>query len=139
MPTIEHRKLFRARIAVQIAYETLSKPVVNGVFLTTDVSSSGACVIGTKKLELDTDLKLNIFFQEGANPVAASGKIIWKKQCQYVPQSKHVYYAYGLRFLEMTPSDAIKTSDYVYEMVRASHEMEERETIQQLEKIKQGQ
>ena len=134
MSTIEYRRLFRASVMLEMEFETKQKPPVKGVFISNNLSSGGASVIGPQKLDNGTRLKLKISLGEKKRVVTAIAEIIWQKQCHYVPRSKQTYYAVGLRFLDMKPQDAVLTSDFISDVIKESNEMVEREIIDRLEK-----
>ncbi len=135
MATIEYRRLFRANVILEVEYETTQLPHRKGLFLSSDMSSSGIRVIGAEPFDVGTEFRLKIPINAQKDIIQATSRIIWQKKCQYVPASRKQYYSYGLRFLEMSPQDAILASDFIYEVVRSSNEMEEQELIQKFEEL----
>ncbi len=139
MGTIEYRKLFRARVNLEMSFETREASPRKGVLLSSDLSSSGASVIGNEKLDIATELDLTLPVNGGRDCVKTIAKIIWQKQCQYVPKSRQTYHAFGLRFLDMSPEDAVLTSDFIYEIVKTNHEQEEKALIHRFEELNRAQ
>ena len=133
MGTIEHRKLFRVQTSIKIFYESVRNPDIRGEAYTADVSSIGAQIIGRDPLEIGIELSVKFFIAEEKNPIFALAKVIWQKNCQYAPESQKTYYATGLMLLDMSPDDAILTSDYIFDVAKNQQLKCEKRIIDQLE------
>ncbi|MDP8266502.1 MAG: PilZ domain-containing protein [Candidatus Aceula meridiana] len=133
MGTIEHRKLFRAEAYLKISYESKREPIIKGEFVTVDISSIGLHVIGPDKLEIGTDLIIKLQIKDRPESVTALSKVVWQKPCSYVPASKNAYFAAGLMLLDMSPEDAILTSDFIFDVAKEHQFKYEKKIIDQLE------
>ena len=133
MGTIEHRKLFRAEAHLKMSYETVREPIIKGEFVTVDISSIGIHVIGQDKLEIGTELIIKLHVEEKKDFISALSKVVWQKPCLHVPQSQNSYFAAGLMLLEMSPEDAILTSDFIFDVAKEHQLKYEKKVIDQLE------
>jgi len=133
MGTIEHRRLFRAEVFTKISYETIKSPVVKGKAITVDVSSIGIHMISTDLLSTGAELLLKIFFESRKTPISASAKVIWQKECLHQPDKNKIYYSSGLMLLDMSPQDAILTSDYIFDAATKHQISCEKKIIGQLQ------
>lgn len=133
MGTIEHRRLFRSEVCVKIHYETIKSPLVKGRAITVDISSIGIHMIGSEKLSVGADLLTKLFFESRKTPISAVAKVVWQKECRLQPDKKKVFYATGLVLVDMSPEDAILTSDYIFDAAK-KHQLDcEKKIIQQLQ------
>jgi hypothetical protein len=133
MGTIEHRRLFRSEVFTKISYETIKPPFVKGKAITADISSIGIHMVNTHPLAVGAELLIKIFFESRKTPISATAKVVWQKECLYQPDQKKKYFAVGLMLLDMSPQDAILTSDYVFDAA-TKHQMScEKQIIQKLE------
>ncbi len=135
MSTIEYRKLFRANVSLQLNYQTIKEPKIEGVTFSRNLSSTGLNVILLDKIKEGEELALEIFLPQEAKAVIAKGRIIWQRPCSYQPESKRRYYSTGIHILEMASGDAIKTSDFISETLRKQKENEDREIVERIEKL----
>ncbi len=135
MGTIEHRRLFRAIINLKLTYE-IPEASLKGVLLTNNLSSSGAQVVGCHEFRLGEEVQLKAHLDEGKIIVPVLAKVVWQKKCNYSPPSRKIYFATGFRFLDISPQDAILTSDFIYETLKRQNELEEKEMIDHLETMK---
>ncbi len=133
MGTIEHRKLFRVQTSIKITYEGVKDSSIKGEALTVDVSSIGTQIITKDQLEIGTDLSIKFFVALQKEPIFALAKVVWKRKCDYNSESQIVYYAIGLMMLDMSPQDAILTSDYIFDIAKKQQTDCEKEAISQLE------
>ena len=133
MGTIEHRKLFRVQTSIKIFYESVRNPSIKGEAYTADVSSIGAQVIGRDPIEIGEELSIKFFITKEKSPIFALAKVIWQKECKYVPESQKMYYATGLMLLDMSPDDAILTSDYIFDVAKKQQLKCEKGIIDQFE------
>ena len=133
MGTIEHRRLFRSQVFTKVSYETIKPPFVKGRAVTFDISSIGIHMIGAEPLAVGTELLVKILFESRKTPVSAAAKVIWQKKCLHQPDKKKTYYACGLMLLDMSPQDAILTSDYVFDAATKHQIACEKQIISQLQ------
>jgi hypothetical protein len=133
MGTIEHRRLFRSQVFTKISFETIKPPFVKGKAITADISSIGLHMISTEPLVIGTELLIKILFESRKTPVSATAKVVWQKECLYQPDKKKTYYSSGLMLLDMSPQDAILTSDYVFDAATKHQLSCEKQIIQKLE------
>lgn len=133
MGTIEHRRLFRSEVCVKVVYETIKPPLLKGRAITVDISSIGIHIIGSDKLTVGADLLVKLFFESRKTPISAVAKVVWQKECRLQPDKKKVFYATGLVLVDMSPEDAILTSDYIFDAAK-KHQLDcEKKIIQQLQ------
>jgi len=135
MGTIEHRKLFRAEAYLKISYELAREPSRKGEFVTVDISSIGLHVVGPDKFEIGTELILKLHFEGKVEPVSALSKVVWQKSCTYIPQSQNAYFASGLMLLDMSPEDAVLTSDFIFDVAKKHQIRYEKKVIDQFESL----
>lgn len=135
MATIEYRKLFRANINLKVNYKILQEPMSEGITFSRNLSSIGINIIIMEKLSEDDVLSLEIYLLPDSKPVAAKGKVVWQRLCTYQTESKRRYYSTGIHFLAMPPDDAIKTSDFIGEILRKQKEEEDRTIIEKIESL----
>ncbi|MDD3375201.1 MAG: PilZ domain-containing protein [Candidatus Omnitrophica bacterium] len=133
MGTIEHRKLFRVQTSIKISYESVRNPEIKGEAYTADISSIGAQIIGKDLLEVGTELSVKFGISEEKNPIFALAKVVWQKKCEYSPENQKTYYSTGLMLLDMSPDDAILTSDYIFDVAKQQQLKCEKQIIDQLE------
>lgn len=132
MPTFEHRKLFRTNIILKVVYNTLKEPPLKKTAFSKNISSTGINIITSEKLEKGTQLEIQIFISERES-VGAKGEIIWQAGCSFIPASKRRYYTTGIQLVYMSSQDAIKTSDFVREMLRKQSEIDNKNIIEMIE------
>lgn len=133
MGTIEHRKLFRVQATVKISYESMRDSSIQGEAYTADVSSIGAQIIAKNPIEVGEELSIKFFIKDQKDLICASAKVVWQKQCGYVPENQKPYYAMGIMLLDMSCDDAILTSDYIFEVAKKQQIENEKRIIDQLE------
>jgi len=133
MGTIEHRRLFRSEACVKVIYETVKPPLIKGRAITVDISSIGIHIIGSDKFTVGADLLVKLFFESRKTPISAVAKVVWQKECRLQPDKKKVFYAAGLMLVDMSPEDAILTSDYIFDAAKKHQLACEKKIIQQLQ------
>ena len=133
MATIEYRRLFRANVCLKVSYKRVKEPKIVGITFSKNISSSGINVVILDCLKEGDELVLGIFLTEATKPIVARGKVIWQRPCTYQPKSNKKYYSTGLNFLEMAPDDAIKTSDFIGDVLRKQKESEDKAIIDKIE------
>ncbi len=138
MATIEYRKLFRAHVCLKVMYKAVKDLKIEGVSFSRNISSTGISLIILDSLKEGDELALEIFIPQETKPVTARGKIVWQRLCTYLPQSKKRYYSTGIHFLDMASEDAIKTSDFIGEVLRKQKEEEDKTIIEKIESITQN-
>ncbi len=138
MATIEYRKLFRANVCLRIHYSVLKPPHKKGITFSRNISSTGINVIILDSLSESDELNLEIFFPNDPKPVVAKGKVIWQRACSYQPKSPKKYYSTGIHFMEMAAEDAIKTSDFIGDVLRIQKESEDKSIIEKIEGLVQA-
>jgi len=134
--TFEYRKLLRANILLKVLYKTRSWPLLEGIAYSKNVGATGINIIMDDKIDKNTDLELRIFFPEHDNPVYVKGKLIWQCRCSYVPESKKQYFSCGIQFSDMSPEDAIRTSDFIRDLLKNRSDAEVRKIVEIIENIK---
>jgi c-di-GMP-binding flagellar brake protein YcgR len=133
MGTIEHRRLFRSEVFTKIQYETIKPPFLKGKAVTVDISSIGVHMICMDPLAVGAELLIKVYFESRKTPISATAKVVWQKECLHQPDKKKTYYACGLVLLDMSPQDAILTSDYIFDAATKHQIACEKEIIQQLQ------
>ncbi len=98
-----------------------------------DVSSIGLHMIGAEVLAVGAELLLKIYLESRKTPIAATAKVVWQKECMHQPDPKKVYYASGLMLLDMSPQDAVVTSDYIFDAATKHQLSCEKQIIKQLQ------
>ena len=134
MGTIEQRRLFRAETFTKVLYETVKSPSVKGEGLTLDISSIGIHMVCTNSLEAGAELLLKFFIEGRKSPVPTLARVVWQRKCDYVPESQKSYYTTGLTLLEMSPQDAVETSDFISIIARKHQISCEKKAVDKIEK-----
>jgi c-di-GMP-binding flagellar brake protein YcgR len=134
MPTFEFRKLFRTDIILKIEYKTLKKPLLGGIAFSKNISSTGINIVMAQEFTKGTELEITIYLSENET-VVAKGTIVWQSACAYIPPSKIEYNSTGIQFSYMSNEDAIRTSDFVREILKKHSEQENQEIIQRIENL----
>ena len=89
------------------------------------------------KFERSEELNLRVYLSE-KKPINAKGKIVWIRECSFVPKSKKKYYSCGIQCTFMTAEDAISTSDFVRDVLKKKGDEQIRKIIEKLEEIKKS-
>jgi hypothetical protein len=136
MPTFELRKLIRAEVILKVTYKTLHRPLLKGVAFSKNLGPTGMNVIMADRLRKSVELELEIYFPDSDEPILAKGKVIWQSRCSYVPESGREYYLSGIQFNYMSPEHAIKTSDFVKDILRKKSYNQVKEIITKIENLR---
>ncbi|MFC1703260.1 PilZ domain-containing protein [Candidatus Omnitrophota bacterium] len=134
MPTFEFRRLLRANAVLKVSYKVSKALVVEGIAYSKNISSTGINIIMPHALEKGDRIEMHIHVFEKERPVLAKGKIVWQSSCAYVPTSKKKYYSTGIQFSYMSSEDAIKTSDFVRDVLQKQSQERIKQIIETLEK-----
>ena len=135
MSTFEFRKLLRVNALLKVEFRTKKEPVAQGIVFSKNISCVGVNLVMSTKLEKDTELDMHIYLSEHKQPVLAIGNVVWQVRCFYVPESKRLYYLTGIQFKNMSSDDAIRTSDFVREVLKRNSEAENRRIIDMIENL----
>ena len=136
MATIEYRKLFRANVCVMVKYKSLAQPKIEGATFSKNLSSTGLSVIIKERFKEGDGIVLEIFLSEKDKPIISKSKIVWQRLCTYIPKSQLRYYSTGIHFVQMSSQDAIKTSDFITDVLRRQKENEDKAIIDKIESLK---
>ncbi|MFZ5801231.1 MAG: PilZ domain-containing protein [Candidatus Omnitrophota bacterium] len=138
MASLENRKFLRANIALKVEYESLSPPGCQGAAYSKDISVLGMNLIMPDEVARGTRLGLRIFLDEEVPPVAAKGKIVWQRRCDYLPQSNRRYYISGIQFEDMPSDDAVRASEFVRGYLKSQSEADIKRIIEMTENLKRS-
>ena len=135
MSTIEYRKLFRADITVELRYKLKSEPLLEYKGLSKNLGATGLQMVIDKRMDKDVliDLEINL---PNTKPIHFAGSIVWQVKCDYVPESKTVYYSTRVKFLQASSKDVITVSDFITDILKKGAADREKEIIENLEKTK---
>jgi len=133
MGTFEQRKLTRADVLLKVTYKTVGGPRLEGFSFSRNISTIGINIIIPDKLNKDTELELQVYLPEKEKPIISKGKVIWQVVCPYLPSSKRRYYSIGVQFSHMISDDAIKTSDFVKNILRKQSDTWTKKIIEKIE------
>ena len=139
MSTFEYRKLLRASAMIKVVYRTIKEPVLQETVFSKNISCISMAVITTKELEKDRELLIEIYINEHKEPVAVKGKVVWQSKCSHVPKSQRQFYLTAIIFTDMSTDDAIRTSDFVREILRRHSEAENKRIIDMIEDARERQ
>jgi len=135
MSTFEYRKLLRASALLKASFKTKKEPIIHDTVFSKNISCVGINLVMHHKLEKDTELEMHIYLSEHKKPIAASGKVLWQHKCSYIPKSKYQYYLTAIQFHNMSTNDAIRTSDFVRDILKRTSESENRRIIDMIENL----
>jgi len=133
MGTFEHRKLIRANIVLKVIYKTMSKPQLEGFAFSKDLSTTGINIIMPDKLKEATELELQIYFLREKEPIIAKGKVVWQAKCSYISNGKKQYYSTGVQFTDMSNEYAVKTSEFVKNILKKQSDVQTQKIIDKIE------
>jgi hypothetical protein len=131
--TFEYRKLLRANVLLRVLYKAKTAPSLEGIAYTKNVGTIGINMICAHQIERNTGLDLEIFLPQEEKPVIAKGRLIWQYKCSYIPDSKKQYYVCGIQFEDMSPDDAVKTSEFIRHLLQEKSTEEIKKIIEMIE------
>ncbi|MBN3039343.1 MAG: PilZ domain-containing protein [Candidatus Omnitrophica bacterium] len=111
----EKRRYVRSNGLVLVDYKGIK---IEGKCSAFDVSGIGVRLIVDRKLDVGTNVEVELFLPGDSQAVPAKGKIVWIKKCKEteetnVEKKKEYYYA-GVELTEIDERSRVRISKYVY-------------------------
>ncbi|MCM8824320.1 MAG: PilZ domain-containing protein [Candidatus Omnitrophica bacterium] len=112
----ERRRFLRLNVSVCVEYSILGEEEVKSDF-THDIGGGGICLIVYDNIiEENTILKLSIHLPDDTKPIKALGRVVWQRA---IP-STVLRYDLGIEFIEISPEDRQRISEYVINHINKS-------------------
>jgi len=83
-----------------------------------DISISGASIVVSEAMEINTILYLDIYLPHSNTPVVTKGKVTWREESSYlgVPERKDIkrkHYDLGIELIEIDEDNQKKLAEYL--------------------------
>jgi Tfp pilus assembly protein PilZ len=85
---------------------------------TENIGAGGICVILERDFGLFEDVSLEVFLEDGGNPIFCEGTIVWVVKRHPATQAEKVKYDTGVEFRDMADEDRVRISQLVESLLR---------------------
>ena len=115
----EKRKYVRSNGLVLVNYKSQQ---IEGKSSAFDASGAGVRITADRKLEIGSEVELEMYLPGDSQPVKAKGKVIWAEKCKeklttQFEQKKEYFYT-GIDFTVIDENSRTKIANYVYRKFR---------------------
>ena len=112
----EQRKNIRIDEQLRVTYQVIYPPDGHGGSSSKNISEGGICLPTQQRLQAGMILELSIHITEDANPIVATGEVIWLRD----KEESRFPYSMGLKFVKIDPADRDKVFEYIRKKTKSN-------------------